>query len=425
MKTYHWTLFLTSAILLIFSFSVQATNGLNAIAFSSESVGMGGADIAVARDTSALNTNPAGLNQIRDSLLDLDAAAAYLFNVRHHDNFGNNARTANSPIVLGIIGYGHHLENLPLTLGIGLFVQGGAGVEYPEINTAFGTRDRLASEFGILKLSPGAAWEVTDSLSLGASVALTYSQMNQWFFPETSVLAPTPFFGFELQDMKASSQGYKLGAQYKINDHTMLGLSYTSKIKVVLEDGRFVSNMTALGLGKVTYRDAKFEGLNLPQEVGLGLAIRPTNKLLVSLELNWLDWSDAIQSTTLTASNPDNGTAAPTISITTPQNWRDQIVIATGLAYAVNEKMIFRAGYNYGKNPIPDENLSPLLATIGEHHLTLGMGYQLGKLWRMDGALEYLLNKKVTYNNPSLPFGPGAVEEEEYLTFYVTLSRQW
>ena len=34
-----------------------ATNGLNQIGFGTESVGMGGADIAVARDTSALNTN--------------------------------------------------------------------------------------------------------------------------------------------------------------------------------------------------------------------------------------------------------------------------------------------------------------------------------------------------------------------------------
>lgn len=47
--------------------AAEATNGLNLIGFGPESVAMGGADTAVARDTTALNTNP--------SARDADAAA--------------------------------------------------------------------------------------------------------------------------------------------------------------------------------------------------------------------------------------------------------------------------------------------------------------------------------------------------------------
>ncbi|PPK78234.1 hypothetical protein B0F87_101616 [Methylobacter tundripaludum] len=47
-----------------------ATNGINLIGFGTESTLMGGADIAVARDTSALNTNPAGLTQIHGQAFD-------------------------------------------------------------------------------------------------------------------------------------------------------------------------------------------------------------------------------------------------------------------------------------------------------------------------------------------------------------------
>ena len=43
---------------------VLAANGLNLIGFGAESVAMGGADTAGARDTAALNTNPAGLAQL-------------------------------------------------------------------------------------------------------------------------------------------------------------------------------------------------------------------------------------------------------------------------------------------------------------------------------------------------------------------------
>jgi long-chain fatty acid transport protein len=65
-----------------------ATNGLNQIGFGTESVGMGGADIAVARDTSALNTNPAGLSQIKNNLIDLNGAIVYTKNIKHKDQFG-------------------------------------------------------------------------------------------------------------------------------------------------------------------------------------------------------------------------------------------------------------------------------------------------------------------------------------------------
>ena len=420
--------YLVSTILLLLTSPVEATNGLSAIGFGTESLGMGGADLAVARDTSALNTNPAGLIQIPGSRLDLDNTAVFAVNVRHRDNFGNDVGVKNSPIFLGTVGYARHLDNHPVVVGIGLFIQGGAGYEYPELNTAFGTRDELSSLFGILKLSTGVAWRASDALSLGASVALTYARLDQRVFPNTSVSNPDPtqsFFGFELQDMEGFSRGYKLGAQYKLTDRMTLGVAYTGKTKLDLEDGQLVSNFSALGLDRVTYKDVKATGLNLAQEIGLGLAIRATDKLLVSFEVNWLNWSDAVQRSTLTARNPDNPAAPPTLSITASQDWRDQTVIAAGFAYMASDKLILRGGYNYARDPIPDRNLNPVLATIGEHHLTLGMGYQLGRFWRADGAIEYSFNSAVTYTNPALPFGPEATEEDEYVAFHVRLSRQW
>lgn len=49
-----------------------AGNGFNMIAYGAKSVTMGGADIAVARDTSAVNTNPSGLTRISGGKMDLN-----------------------------------------------------------------------------------------------------------------------------------------------------------------------------------------------------------------------------------------------------------------------------------------------------------------------------------------------------------------
>ena len=91
--------------------SALANNGLNLIGFGAESTGMAGADIAVARDTSALNTNPAGLAQIKGRLLDVSAAAAYSLDVGHKDGFGNDVRVANHWIPIGDIGYAQSLTD--------------------------------------------------------------------------------------------------------------------------------------------------------------------------------------------------------------------------------------------------------------------------------------------------------------------------
>ena len=64
------------------------------------------------------------------------------------------------------------------------------------------------------------------------------------------------------------------------------------------------------------------------------------------------------------------------------------------------------AGYNFGRNPIPNDHLSPLLPSIGEHHLTGGAAWQVGERVRAGFALEYLLPNEVDYGNA--PPAPGS-----------------
>jgi long-chain fatty acid transport protein len=93
------------APLLVFALSgsVSASNGLNLIGFGTESAMMGGADVAVARDTTALNTNPAGLSRLRGVALDTYSAGAYAIDVGHSDALGNDVGVSNRFIPLGVV----------------------------------------------------------------------------------------------------------------------------------------------------------------------------------------------------------------------------------------------------------------------------------------------------------------------------------
>jgi long-chain fatty acid transport protein len=404
-------------------------NGLNMVGFGAESVGMGGADLAVARDTTAMNTNPAGIAQIPRSALDLYNAVAYPLSVVHRDRFGNDAEVSNRLIVLGSGGYTRQLGNGPVTMGIGFFAQGGSGNVFKGLATPFGTRDELSSLFRIGKVTPTAAYKVNDSLSLGVSFQVVYTDIRQKVFPETSVFDPIDpartFFGTEIKDMYGFGYGVKLGVLYKVSDRLTIGAAYTGKMDLPLRNGKVIVNMSSAGLGKVTYSDARIEGLALPQDFGVGVAVRVVKPLLLSAEVSWIDWSGALKTSTLRASNPDHPAAPPSLALTSTLNWRDQYVFAVGAAYDLTEKAILRAGYNYGKNPIPANTLSPLLDPIGEKTVTFGGGYSFSRKWQANAAVEYILKNRVTYDNPELPFGTGAEEEQEVIAVHLMLSRRW
>jgi long-chain fatty acid transport protein len=75
------------------SFPAAATNGINLIGFGLESTLMGGADTAVARDTGALNTNPAGLAQIHGRAFDGFGTLLRTTDLAHKDALNDHTRT--------------------------------------------------------------------------------------------------------------------------------------------------------------------------------------------------------------------------------------------------------------------------------------------------------------------------------------------
>ena len=406
-----------------------ANNGLLLIGTGSESVGMGGADVAVARDTCALSTNPAGLSQIAGWANDAYFAGAFALDVAHADRMGNDSPVDNWVVPIAGAAISKHVDGSGVTLGAGLFAQAGAGNVYNNLRTPFGGEDTLRAQFGVFKFTAGLAWQVTDKLALGAAADLYYASLKQRVFPNASEFNPTDpaqtFFGTEIQDARSVQLGGKIGALYKPAPTLSLGLTYTPQVKIPFDNFQLVVNLSGLGLGSVTYQNAQLHGLALPQAIAGGVAWQATPELLVAADVKWLDYRRALRSQTLSASNPDNPLAPPAITNTATLDWSNQTVIAAGVAYTADDATRVYAGVNYGRNPIPSTTLNPLLAAIGELHFTAGFARSLGGVWSVSAALEYLVPKQVTYYNPQLPFGPGSEERTSYVAVLLMLSRRW
>lgn len=69
----------------------------------------------------------------------------------------------------------------------------------------------------------------------------------------------------------------------------------------------------------------------------------------------------------------------------------DSYVFHLGGEYYLNEKATLRTGYIYGKSPIPDDTLVPVLGAILEHTISFGLGYKW-ESWELNAAYQHSFN---------------------------------
>jgi len=374
-----------------------ATNGMNMIGYGAVSSGMGGADLAVVENASAMNINPAGICSCSGPQLTL--GASLLMPELHHHDVTNSLDAKDSYSPLPLITYVTPLEGTNLTIGIGAFAQGGMGVEYKNVVTPFMTRDELYSHVGYLKITPTLAWQSPDSrLKLGASVHLGRVETEIKYFPNTTM--PGMFDGFKVKDLEATGFGVRLGFQYEL-DNLVIGGSWLSKTDLDFDGGSL-----SLASEPGTQINAEMKGFNWPQRVGLGFVYNINYAFRIAADIDWIEWSQALETVTLT------GGPEP---ILFEMDWDDQWVYAIGAEWGFTERWVARAGYNYGESPVPDRTLSALFPAIVEEHATLGVGYHTYS-WKVDLAYEHGFKNEQT--NPNT----GATESHEQKTVHFMLT---
>jgi len=399
----------------------MASNDLNVIGFGVQSIGMGGADIPMSESSEAVNINPAGLTQIGQRRFDYTLVPYYTGDGGHSDAFSGRSRPDNDFNALFNVGYAHRL-NPSLVLGAGLFVQGGSGYQYKNIRTAFGTRDEYSAIFGVTKLALGAAYQLTDTISVGANVGIAYSQARQKVFPDTSTDA---FSGLRFDGGKGVSANGRIGVLWLPTPDLRIGASFMTPTTLKLDDGTVELNQTAQGLGRVRYRDAEIRGFHLAREAGAGIGWRFMPGWLLAVEINWLDWSDAMKSATLRANDPNKAGAPESLRIVSPLNHRDQFVWSIGMAIDVTEKAQVLVGWNHTRNAIPSETLSPAFNLTTENEVDLGLIYRISPKWEVGAVVQYQFDHDITYDNPNQPFGPGAKEHYSLIGIDIGITRRW
>ena len=237
-----------------------ATNGMDMIGYSTRSIGMGGADVAVDGDASSVGGNPAVVSAATPSSATLQFTGL-MPSLTYKDPY-QEVDGESQTFPMPLLGYVHKVAGSPWSVGIGMYAQGGMGVDFKNVMTPAGTKDEIMSEVAFLRVNPLVAYEVNPNLKLGATLMFGYAMAKFSLFPDT----PGMNSGMDVKDLTSFGYAAKIGAQYKVNDQLRLGATYLSKSSVNLDGGTATLNFGPQG-GLVKY-DAAMEDFTWPQEVG-------------------------------------------------------------------------------------------------------------------------------------------------------------
>lgn len=369
---------------------------------------LGGADVAWAQDPlGALGANPAGLARLADATVELNVVGA-LADGRFTNRQNRDGHLTKPYAVIPEAALGVPIARPPLTLGFALMPEATLSADWRYVDspggldgkTSYG-RQQHHAEIILLRSANGVGVDLGPKWALGGSLGLLYNR-NTLEVPCIFQSQPA-LRGFKtLLDLETDGFGYNgnVGLLFRPHERWQIGLAYTTKTTIHTEgnaSGDAAAQLASLGGAfAMTRPDFKHDAEvinHFPQTVKAGLSWNVHARARLALQVDWINWGDAFHELQIKLAKGNNAelnalVGANAAEDVVPLRWRDRLAYRTGVEIAATENLSLRAGYSYGKSPVPSGTLTPLTAAIMEHTVALGLGYEL-KRYEFNFAWQY------------------------------------
>ncbi len=411
---------------LSFNGAAWATNGHQMIGVGAYQKGMAGAVTAAPGSTATAISNPAGMALIGTKA---DFSFEGFMPTRSVDftaSGGQKTEGGSDLYLVPAVGWVGPVDGRDdLYFGGGMFWLAGMGVDYDTIdsipfNAQMGDftpwKANLFTQYQFAKLAPTLAKKINDRLSVGVSLNIDYQQLS---FKQkyTNPGNPAQYVGADLSKPEgALGFGATFGVIYKVNDLVQVGATYIteqafqnmeyrlSQGDIVFPDGRGNAFVNSDG----TYKWK----MNFPQQFAMGAAITPNDRLKVTADVKWINFSathDDQQSLDGNFALVSMATGQPVGqagSMPLQFGWDDMWVFAVAAEYVFTPMVTARVGYNHGDSPIGEEDVfnNAAFPAIVEDHFTAGVDVSLGDHWMVGLAGMIASENKLTGVND---LGPG------------------
>lgn len=339
---------------------------------NARAAGQADAFIVQADDPSAIWYNPAGLTQVHGTQAIVGGIG--LFSHWDFDADAGPGQSMNDFALLPHVYLSSDLGTERLRVGIGINNSFGLSEDWGDQGPLRFIVDK--AQLAAINISPAVAYQIDERLSVGFALNVYYADLS---LDRQAFLGPSPApegrFHIDGHDWAV---GYTPSFLWKINERHSIGGFYRSPVSLDIQGEAEVSIAGAPDLGPSRTNLP----VMLPQQIGLGYAMRPTERLKVEANVIWTDW-DALDRLRVGSDNPLFNDSR------IPADWRSGFTYRLGGQYELTDRWTVRAGYAYSENSVPEGTFTPIVPDSEYHLAALGLGYGTNR-WSLDLAYQLI-----------------------------------
>ena len=255
-------------------------------------------------------------------------------------------------IPFGYLSY--NLEDSPLAFGLAVNAPFGLSTDWTNSGAGFDpTKGGITfSAIKMINVNPSVVYQINENLSFAAGVM--YFDVTSVAFDNTVVR----------QHGVGTGWGGNAAIFYK-GETFNAGLTYRSRVKVDV-----AGTATAIGALAAAGSTSVVSGVTFPDMVSGGVSFHSGEDLLVSAQVDWVNWKTFDQLTFT------RGKALGSLPIrsTTPERWKAITSFSLGAEWLFQKDMHLRAGYAFDPRVVSAAEFSPRAVDNDKHFFTLGYG---------------------------------------------------
>ncbi|PUE09287.1 long-chain fatty acid transporter [Limnohabitans sp. T6-5] len=385
-----------------------ATDGYFPHGYGMQSVGMGGASVAVTGNTFAGANNPA-LAAFAGNRFEVGAnvfmpkrGATRTGGAGMMAGMNGSVESGSSTFIVPEFGYNRQIGS---DMAVGLSVYGNGGMNTDYVATGFncgpGATNMLCggTNLGVnlmqLIVAPTFAYKLTETSAIGVSPLLVYQQFKasglQAFAGKPQWTGQNTFAANTTDNGNDSSKGLgvRLGYTAQVNDSTRFGVSYSPRINMSRFD-------------KYSQLFAEAGDFDIPENFAFGVSIQASPAVMLALDYQRINYSKVKSiGNQMMQGGPLGAENGPGFG------WADLNVFKLGVEWKQSQNLTLRAGYNHTNNPVGGANVTFNIIAPGviTDHYTLGATYKLDDKTDLTFAYMYAPKNTVTGTsglNPTL-----------------------
>lgn len=368
---------LTSTLVLVLGARDARAAGTALDVQAARGTGMASAMTAATDDSSSIYYNPAGI--ARGKILDAQVGDTLIVPSFSYKNPEGHKTSLPFYVVPPFNAYVSGGITEELSVGIGVFTPFGSRVRWPD--GWEGRRQIQESNLATYYFNPTVAYRL-GPVRIGAGFQLVRGTVEL----KRSVALGS---GEGQIDLGGGSWGYggNVGVQVDAIERWLtLGVHYRSAVRLDFDDGAAHFSGIPRELQTILRDQKATTGLTQPDQLAFGISSRPTDKLLVDLDVVWFGWS---KFRSIDIRFPED--ASNSLNISQAKNWSNTVNYRIGAEYAVSDSWHVRGGVLYDPTPSPDNTLTPDIPDSDRLNLAAGGSYIHPCGFRVDLGYQFLV----------------------------------